>query len=473
MDPAAMKQDKKIAGFTLVEIIVSIVLLGMVLTMSGMFLNFSFNSERKVEKEYDLQTEVRRASSTVNEAIRDASVTFLIPQDVFLGSKKENWSYLGLESNKQVVQYTWNPETKTHDKKTILTSRDDVLYSLFFSKVQQEGKLVKFDLNVIDEEGDKKTFDVSSELEALNSVAVDEGGSESDPAVAIAYRSDPAPIPEEVTTQREVTIAISLVLDDSGSMDWDMNGRSNDDWGFDRNNIRKDIMKRRAAALIDQFAGIGNIQVSVIPFATTANNPSEMLYATDNKTAMKTKINGLNASGGTNTGDGLRRAYYQLEKYNNDHPTDEIVNYIILLTDGDPTFFSGDNTKEYYSWGRWYDRSYSDYLPKLGPGDCGEDYVWGAGNNSGSDGATNLQRSMTYCKSVADNKILLNSALNINTFFIGFSAVPTDIANNRTVAENYCQGRYYEAAGEVELEQTFEEITQTILQETWHIYGPY
>jgi len=473
MNPASMRQDKKTAGFTLVEIIASIVLLGMVLSMAGMFLNFSFNSERKVEKEYDLQAEVRRASGTVNDAIRDSSVTFLIPQDVFLDNKKENWSYLGLEDNKEVVQYAWNPTTKSHDKKIILTSRDDILYTLFFSKVQQEGKLIKFNLNVIDEEADKKTFAVSSELEALNSVAVDEGGSESDPAVAIAYRSDPAPIPEEVTTQREVTIAISLVLDDSGSMDWDMNGRSYDDWGFDRNNIRKDIMKRRAAALIDQFAGIGNIQVSVIPFATTANNPSDMRDATDNKEDMKTKISGLNASGGTNTGDGLRRAYYQLEKYNNDHSGDEIVNYIILLTDGDPTFFSGDNTNRYYSWGRWYDRPYSDYLPKLGPGDCGEDYVWGDGNNSGSGGTTNLQRSMNYCKSVADNKILFNSALNINTFFIGFSAVPTDIANNRTVAETYCQGRYFEVASEVELEQTFEEITQTILQETWHIYGPY
>ena len=79
---------------------------------------------------------------------------------------------------------------------------------------------------------------------------------------------------------------------------------------------------------------------------------------------------------------------------------------------------------------------------------------------------------MAYVRDVG-TMIVNDGNLNIGTFVIGFSAVSGDIANNRTIAEDYCYGTYYFSVSAIELEDAFNEITQTILQETWHIYGPY
>lgn len=456
---------KKKDGFTLVEIVVSIVLIGLVFSLAGMFLDFSFRAERKVEAEYDLQTEVRKATEALNNAIRNSSVTFIVPGSVFASTKKDKWSYFGLEDQNKIVQYTWNPDSGTHDRSVVVSARDGILYNLYFKQNNPGSKLVEYYLDVINENDDTKSVSVSSELAALNSLAVDDGGSDSNPAVAVAFRSDNAPRPEEVTTQREVTIAISLVLDVSGSMAYDMNGRKKGDRGFNSNEIRMDIMKREAQKLIDSYVALGGIEVSIIPYSNTANNPGDLLAATSrNQNTLRNKISGLKADGGTNTGDGLRRGYYQLRNNYNKNYDKEIVNYIIMLTDGEPTYFSGDN--------RYNANNYSSYIPKLGDGNCDSNYIWGVGNNDGRDGATNLARSMSYCNNIGQ-KIKQDTELNVGTFVIGFSAVPAEITNNKTVAKDYCGGRYYEAGSEIALETAFQEITSTILRETWHIYGPY
>lgn len=452
-----MKQNHKAAGmgkagFTLVEIILTLVLIGIVMSVASLFLNFSLKAEKITEDEYDIQSEVRLATEILNNSIRNSSVTFTLPKLVFHQAKKEKWNYLGLENDTEIVQYTWNPTSLSHDRKVLVKARDDMKYNLYFQQNQPGTKLLKYYLEAIRQGDDSKNIAVSSELAALNSLAVDDGGSPGDPAVAVAYRSDPTPIPEEVTTKEEVTIAVSLVLDDSGSMDYNMAGTN-------KNGERKTIMKTKAEALIDQFAALGNIKVSIIPFATTANNPGDMLDATSQKEALKSRIKNLEADGGTNTGDALRRAYYQLVGYNNSHSSDEIVNYIILLTDGDPTYRSS-----------LYKNSYS---PKLDNGDITGVSVWGYGNNNPDGGGMdNLNKSMSYVSSVA-NMIVNDGSMNIGSFVIGFSAEPKDIGNNKTIAETYLNGTYYVAESALELESAFNEITSTILQETWHIYGPY
>ena len=451
------------AGFTLVEIILTLVLIGIVMSVAALFLNFSYKAEKMTESEYDLQSEVRLATEMLNTSIRNSSVTFTLPDDVFLKAKKDKWNYFGLENGNEIVQYQWNGAS--HDRKVLVKAKDGIKYNLYFEQNQPGSKLIEYNLEAVREGSDSKSIAVKSELAALNSITVDDGGSAANPATAIAYRSDPRPMPEEITTKEEVTIAISLVLDDSGSMDFDMNGHEPGSWYFDSSKVRKTIMKTEANKLVDQFAGLGNIKVSVVPFATTANNPGNMLDATGNKETLKTRINGLDAVGGTNTGDGLRRAYHRLKAYNTSNPGDEIVNYIILLTDGDPTFRSSTTINSYYN----------SFNPKLTDGDIYTDYVWGVGNNDtgyGGGGTQNLNNSMAYVNSVA-NMIINDGTLNAGTFVIGFSAVSSDIANNKIIAENYCNGTYYVAGSAIELENAFNEITSTILRETWHIYGPY
>ena len=454
-------------GFTLIELMVTIVLIGMVLGLASLFFNISFLSEKKVENEYMLQANMRQASEALNTAIRNASVTFTLTEDVFDGSAgalKKKWNYFGLKNDgKEIVQYIYNSTTDNHDEKVIVSEREGITYNLYFTQNNPGTKMIQFNIECIPDGDTSKKISIETELEALNSVAVDDGGSAENPAVAIAYRSDPSPNPEVITTQSEVTIAISLVLDDSGSMDWDMAGHKPGEWGFNSSNVRKTIMKARAQKLIEQFAALstsGGIQVSVIPFADDADRASAMYNCYAYKSQLKTIISGLGAVGGTNTGDGLRRAYFQLANYNTSNPKKEIVNYIILLTDGNPTYRSSTN-----SW---------TYTPQKTDGNSL--YLDG----SGGETTTNIDQCMTYVNTIGQ-ELVVGKTINIKTFVIGFSAVPTNITNAREIAEVCCTktgsttrtGTYYEAASDIALENVFNSITTTILAETWHIYGPY
>ena len=457
-----LKKDrgKQQAGFTLVELMVTIVLTGMVLGLAGIFFNFSFMSERKIESEFDLQASMRHASEVLNNSIRKASVTFTLTEDVFDEDKKDKWNYFGVENGNEIVQYNWNSVTDTHDKKVLLEAEEGITYKLYFKVIDSSKKLIQFNLECIKEGEDSKKIAVETMLSALNSVAVDEGGSIDNPAAAIAFRSDPTPNPEVITTQTEVNIVVALVLDDSGSMDEDMAGRSPGSWGFDTSNVRKTIMKSKANDLLDKFAE-GNFKVSLIPFATNADRAGSVLDCASNLASLKTTVNGLNASGGTNTGDSLRRAYYKLKDFKTAHSSEDSVFYIILLTDGNPTYRSSTN--------------YWTYQPQTSDGNC--IYV----NGTGSDGSSeNINNCMDYVTTIGQT-LVVGQSMDIKTFVIGFSGVSADVSRAHSIAETSCTsssdpdrtGTYYAATSDVELESAFNTITTTILNETWHIYGPY
>lgn len=88
-----------------------------------------------------------------------------------------------------------------------------------------------------------------------------------------------------------------------------------------------------------------NIDIKLVPFNTSANSSDDAVYAFRNAkiytSALLTAVNNLSPGGGTNTGDGLRRAYWAL--YNHNHEVGAGVrasNYLIVLVDGVTTFGS-------------------------------------------------------------------------------------------------------------------------------------
>ena len=448
---------KKQSGFTLVELIVTIVLIGMVMGLAGIFFNFSFLSEKKVEEEFMLQADMRRTSEMLNNEIRNATVTFTLTEEVFTDEKKDNYNYFGVEDGTKIVKYNWNPTTKDHEKKVLLTAPEGITYDLIFKKNDPESKLIEFRLLCIPEDNEHKKIEVKTELNALNSVAVDDAGSDDDPAIAIAYSTEPTPTPKEQTTQTNVTIAVALVLDESGSMAKNMDGTNA--W-YSSTNVRMTILKNQANNLIDQFAAkstSGGIQVCIIPFSENANNPGLMYDCYQRKADLKTKISSLSADGGTNTGDGLRRAYYRLKEYNDAYPGKEIVNYVIILTDGNPTYRSVTSSGQLLT--------------------VNGNATYRAG--SGTEETTNINNCMNYVRTISEGYIV-GDGLDIKTFVIGFSAIATDIDRAELIA-GYCtipsnpkrQGTYYVAGSSIELEEVFNTITETMLSETWHIYGPY
>lgn len=116
---------------------------------------------------------------------------------------------------------------------------------------------------------------------------------------------------------------IALVLDISGSMGSYMGAKT-----------RMAVLKESAINFINRFAGT-NTKICVVPFGYTANRTTELLsmQVPGDVTSLIATVTSLNATESTNTGDGMRRAYWKLKKA----PVNAMGNskYMILMTDGD------------------------------------------------------------------------------------------------------------------------------------------
>lgn len=457
-----MKKSNK--GVTLVELVIVLALLTFGIGIAVNMILFSRNAQAKTLEEFDFQSEMRQSSQVVNNEIRNSTVVFAVPQNTF-NNKKAMWNYLGLKDSKTLVQYTWNESANDHDEKILYKSDKDISLNLMFKKKNLDSKLIEFTLQgYIDGKSDPK-MTIKSELEAFNSLVVEDGGTPSYPATALAYRTDDTPGP---TTKagKKVVAAVTLVLDESGSMAWRMNGQNS--WPRNSTNpFRMDTLKEKANDLIDQFSNMtGNIYVSVIPYSYNAtikkiNNKDFTLANSINKETIKSKISGMIASGSTNTGDGMRISYYAMKNFKDNPPSvdsslpsdTKVINYMILLSDGNPTRYSYENIGSQ----RYFFRK--------------------TGNPQGY--IDDSYNSLRYTE-IMGKEYITGQDLDINTFVIGFSAVESEIDKANLIA-GYCNlpsnpkrnGKYYEASSDVELEAVFDEIGGTILKEMWHIYGPY
>lgn len=475
-----MKQSNK--GVTLVELVIVLALLTFGIGIAVNMILFSRNAQAKTLEEFDFQSEMRQSSQIVNDEIRNSTVVFAVPQNTF-NNKKAMWNYIGLKDSKTLVQYTWNDSANNHDEKILYKSDKDISLNLMFKKKNLDSKLIEFTLQgYIDGKSDPK-MTIKSELEAFNSLVVEDGGTPSYPATALAYRTDDTPGP---TTKagKKVVAAVTLVLDKSGSMDDDMNGdettarwewelvwKTRWEWSWSEwkwveveyqdwewvwvegrpTEKRIYILKDKANKLVNQFEN--NVYVSIIPYSSNANGTHTFRNAKDGITNLQSDISSLQANGGTNIGDGMRRGFYALKKISqNPNQIDsslpsntEVIPYLIVLTDGEPTFYSWEN---------------KDY--KTSDGDITRVYGPGSGYTPETTG---------YVKRIADD-LIKGGGLNIRTYAIGFTAVPSEITQAKNIAI-HTNGKYYEANSDVQLEEIFDEIGGTILKEMWHIYGPY
>ncbi|WP_207707730.1 VWA domain-containing protein [Alkaliphilus serpentinus] len=520
-------------GFTLLEVILSLALLGMVILIAVSMLNFSTRAHKTTIDEYRLQSEMRVATEKINEFIRYSTAVFTVPMESFKEDKlAENWNYFGVSEDKtEIIHYLYNEATGNHDKKIIVTSEAFLNYNLSFHKkdLSFDSKLLSFALEGFIVGAENKRIVIESEVEALNALQVVDRGTDGIYATALAYRTDERPKPENARA------AVSMVLDISGSMALSMNGSS-----ANYPNRRVDIMKNEAIDLIEGFSEMETVDVSLIPFSTSANNPSDFYDASVNEDFLLDEINDLTAFGGTNIGDGMRRGFHQLKNYNNDHTDFDIMNYVILLVDGDPTFSSvkpqtdavrnrqwpgysnywltrtneftdisdyklddgnvDDNvflqaTNRRTAWirtGFWPGQGYyQDQIYLRSTDDFSSSHTmysspgWVEQSNNSSvplqfygneiigtgfSTASNIADSMNYVEYIGEN-LIDNGEINIKTFVIGFTAVPEEVARATEIA-NICNGTYYSAQNQEDLAEIFEEVRVIILSDLWHIYGP-
>jgi type II secretory pathway pseudopilin PulG len=452
-------------GITLVELIVVIVLVSMVLVIAGTFMNFSFMTQKTSANEYKVQADLRLASTIINNEIRNSTVTFTLPITKFMpaSARDQNWNYIGIEDNKRVVQITPNG-TSTPAVQVLFTAGEGISYSLKFAKQSipdYNSKLIQYTIEATVDSNNSKKISILSKVEAINSIAVDEGGSLNNPAVAIAYKKTPIP-----ASQTKPLVAIALVLDNSGSMDWKMGGT-----GLDKDKIRKELVIKNAKDLVNKFDApeMTNINIAVIPFSNKADNKEAKAgWKTPSIAAQKTlitdMIESITGDSGTNTGDGMRRAYARLVEFKNANPGKTINYYMILITDGNPTYVS----------------SYDDnsYDPQLGSADVIH-YIQKSWVDN--DDPLNYEYCMQYVYKIG-TVMIKSGAPNIKSFVIGVSGVQADLNRSASIAAIACTaspanpsivGEYYYAGSEAQLSAAFDSIYTVVQTDIWHILGPY
>jgi prepilin-type N-terminal cleavage/methylation domain-containing protein len=467
-----MLRQKK--GFTLIEVLVVMAIIGVVISMSFNLIIMPTRVYGKSVTESEIQFKLRTISQSVNTIVREASATFALPR-TNRTNLTAGWNYIiprmdiSSTQSTSIIEYTWNDDTQTHDSRVIASPLSGVTYNLVFTKLNPSNVDNLLEYKII-ATVDGQTREVQSEVEALNSLQVIDKGSVSVPSNTLAYRIDARP-----TQISDVKAAITMVLDKSGSMAWDMNGHTT----YTQSNTRIYKLKQEAVRLIEGLSSSPNIYASIIPFESTANNPQEMLPVRVNDAAsdvLINKINSMTAGGGTNVGDGLRRAYYITEQFS-ENTTSTVNNFMIILVDGVTTFYSATRVNASY-WGTITsvnyvfgdnnidDQEISNYNTTYPNGRYG-----GYGNQLDPWGTRYVDEIGAMILDFGSGATA--DYLPIRAYVIGFSADHDDFGSLGDIAAATTGSTvYYQAGDETALEAIFASIQDDINDSLWHIGGP-
>lgn len=243
-------------------------------------------------------------------------------------------------------------------------------------------------------------------------------------------------------------VDIALVLDNSGSMNYCMNG---DQPSYSPcrgdNAVRSAALKAAVTTFLNgvdmQNETIANadnkVQVSLVSFAKTASTLSEL---TSDVMTLKTRVESLKPQGATNTAAGFREAKSTLDK---DKRTNAIK-YVVFFTDGVPTTSSAfDNTVA---------NNTLTIAKQLKDANVG---VYSVGIFSGAD------TSVTSCNWLSDETRKANVFMNaVSSNYPNYGSVAWDAWSGVTLSGGSDKGYYKTASTASELSKVFEDIQQTI-----------
>ncbi len=430
------KMKKNTHGFTLVEVILAVALISLVIILSSNMLIFGTNSQKMTVKEYSIQSDLRRAIEQTNELIRYSKAVFAVPESFVSpdSAMDPGWSYLMVSPDgKRIVTMEYDDGLKTHVEKVVAEEAEGILYALSFDKDESANgdTVLKYKIHAYNSDGAGNKTDekivYETTIETINAIQVVDKGTDSSPSIALAFRSD-----GQTSGKGKNQIAyITIIMDISNSMNNTPSGGGSSD--SETTNSR--VAKVRSAligdgtskgnGIIQLFSKEENVFISLVPFANTANYPSPHansnpagqhpiyeVYKDSDLNSLITTIKNTKADGhdtkkygsgqgGTNTGDGLRRAYYLHDTFRTRmsamgtpiNDKDQVHHYTILLVDGVTTFEteyykyddngfymdSGRNetfnkkTYKRFNWNTdWKSSKKSDFLPD---GNMGLDYL--------------------------------------------------------------------------------------------------
>lgn len=459
------------SGFTLVELIVVIALVALFITTSGNLISLSMKAHRQTLDTYTLQSSIRIATDKVTNVVRYSKAVFAVPNNYVSSASKmdSGWYYFSTSPDKKkIIEYHYDVGTGAFKENVLVDEQDGIFYDLNFRKASGEtSKLLSFTIAAYYGEvdnfgkitpiGEKITF--TSETEGLNTIQVVDKGTYADPSVAIAYKFDD-PFADEVTHVGTVT----LVLDNSGSMGTALDGGTR--LSKLKNALKGDGTKD---GLIDILSKETNIEVAMIPFSTNGNTRSyrdsyndpykysnTFYNASTEKSKLLSITDNMTANGGTNTGDGMRRAYYDHTQF---IPRDEgysentrKVNYMIILVDGFTTYYSKeDGSSQFF----------------LSDGD-----LTSSNSDLGGNGSTTISNGTgSYVATIGN--LIKNASTPIKTYVIGFdSSISTAINELAVSTGTLDSNKHLYNSTSFDLSEVFADIANDIVADMWLVMGP-
>ncbi len=450
------------SGFTLIEMVLTTAVLGVVMTLAFSMLGAGNRFSAKSGDEYRLQASVRMASHQTSEIVKFSSAVFTITKDNFReGNLSDDWNYFGVSADKtEIIQYTYNPVTDTHLKKVIVASQPNLFYDMQFIKenTYDVDKLLRVKIVGYLGAPGNETIAIDTELKSLNALQIIDRGNINDIATAVAYRSDDRPL--------AASAAVAMVMDNSGSMASNMNGNNT----TIEANKRITILKTEAKNFVNRFAQLQNVDIALVPFATSANNPMDFVNVYQNQSTLIAQIDSMTAFGGTNTGDGLRRGLHRISEYNDGLTAGSVAkNYMIVLVDGVTTYGSvvSNANRSYFTGfdadineGRLDLPHHSDYDPVHGQ-------ISGNGSSLDAVGTGYVNAIGTSIRNYPGG-----TPRGIKVYVIAFSANSADQGSLTDISTACGAVKQFLATNQTELQSVFDEIGRDVENSLWQASGP-
>lgn len=362
-------------GFTVAEVVIAMLLMSFLVVLAVSLINLASVGVVGTEIQTTIVREDSAFAAKLNEALRESTVSFTIPKESFNDTSKltANWNYLGLMDDVHIpkscsrtgseidsaqalvyIEYAGKTAPSSVPKDCNLLSNSDgyfyqkILghaftdvnginhaYSLVFKPTDPTNtaaQTIKYDFSSEVTYasgvpvGTGKDVEIDTMLNCLNAIQVVYKGSDSNPSVALAFRSDFMPTwasSQTVKTPTKTTVV--MILDTSSSMSENqISGRE-----------RIDVLKERTVELIRELSKEKMVNIIVVPFAHSAghnNSWGKYTYkAEDDMNVLISRINRLKTGGSTNLGDGMRYAYHELGKMKKEDIGSVVL---VMMTDG-------------------------------------------------------------------------------------------------------------------------------------------
>ncbi|BCZ45246.1 hypothetical protein psyc5s11_13130 [Clostridium gelidum] len=125
----------------------------------------------------------------------------------------------------------------------------------------------------------------------------------------------------------------------------------------DHQSTKINELKKAAKNFVNTMKTETNLKIGIVTFSGDSTN-KEALIPSSQSDALNTVIENLDADGGTNTGEGLRRATYLLSS----SPNSTANKTIVFMSDGIPTYYNWQQTSEAgWTWGNYNGKYYKYY----------------------------------------------------------------------------------------------------------------